>query len=180
MNIVTSKPIAAVRQLDVAIELLFSDRDPLAVRTLAAAAHTVLADLVEHRRPGESWRNHLIVDSGLTRAEALNVLNGVSNFLKHADRDPSTNLSFEEEENDYLIFFASLECGELRHPLSVSIQAFQVWYLAAHPEHLGEGHELVARARTAFPSIAQMDRHSRLAAGGEFLQRALSGFSNVA
>ena len=180
MNVTTSKPQAAVRQLDIAIELLFADRDPLAVRTLAAAAHTVLADLVEHRRPGESWRNHLILDSGLSRSEALNVLNGASNFLKHADRDPDADLSFEEEENDYLIFFASLECGELRHPLSPSLQAFQIWYLAAHPEHLGESHEHVVTARTAFLSIAQMDRPSRLAAGGSFLQRALSGFTNVA
>ena len=60
------------------------------------------------------------------------------------------------------------------------MQAFQIWYLAAHPEHLGKSHNLVNMARTAFPTITQLERPARLAAGAAFLQQALSGFSDVA
>ncbi|KAE8754962.1 hypothetical protein FSO04_36875 [Paraburkholderia madseniana] len=45
-KITVDKVEAATRQLDEAIELLFSDHDPLAIRTLAAAAHGLFADLV--------------------------------------------------------------------------------------------------------------------------------------
>lgn len=176
MKIVTQKAFAASRQLDVAIELLFSDRDPLAIRTLAAAAHTIFSDLVEHKSAGGSWRNRLIQDSGLPIIQAINVLNGASNFLKHADRDPDAELSFEEEENDYLVFFATLECGELGHPLSLTMQGFQVWYLACHPEHLGESNELVQKAKSAFPSIASLDRQARLNKGAEFLPQVFARY----
>ncbi|HZV99419.1 MAG TPA: hypothetical protein VFF74_10565 [Methylophilaceae bacterium] len=179
MKVITAKAIAAGRQLDVAIELLLSDREPLAVRTLAAAAHTIFADLVEKERPGESWRNHLIQDSGLTRDEAINVLNRASNFLKHADRDPEAELSFEEEENDYLIFFATLECGELGHPLSLTMQVFQVWYLACHPEYLGENRELVLKAKTAFPELSKLDRQAQLKKGLQFLPEVFAKYGNV-
>lgn len=179
MKIITKKALAASRQLDVAIDLLFSDRDPLAIRTLAAAAHTVFADLVEHKSSGDSWRNRLIQDSGLPRAQAVNVLNGASNFLKHADRDPDAELSFEEEENDYLIFFATLECGELGHPLSLTMQGFQIWYLACHPEHLGESNELVLKAKTAFPDLASLDRQAQLAKGEAFLPQVFARYGNA-
>lgn len=178
MKVVTSKALAASRQLDVSIELLFSDREPLAVRTLAAAAHAIFADLVERKHPGKSWRNRLIQDSGLPRDAAINVLNGASNFLKHADRDAEAELLFEEEENDYLIFFATLECGELGHQLSLIMQAFQVWYLAYHPEHIGESEEIVRKAKTAFPGFSNLDRQARLKEGLQFLPKVLAKYGN--
>jgi hypothetical protein len=67
MKVTCTKFQAASRQLDEAIALLFSDRDPLAVRILAAAAHGLLAGLVEHKQPNGSWRSHLIETSGLSK-----------------------------------------------------------------------------------------------------------------
>jgi hypothetical protein len=67
MKVTCSKFEAASRQLDEAIRLLLADHDPLAVRTLAAAAFGLFADLVDHLRPDESWRSQLIEDSGLKK-----------------------------------------------------------------------------------------------------------------
>lgn len=75
MIVTCTKAQAATRQLDEAIILLFADHDPLAIRTLAAAAHEVLADLVEHKQPGDSWRQWMIKSSGLTRKDALTIAN---------------------------------------------------------------------------------------------------------
>jgi hypothetical protein len=180
MKLTITKAQAASGQLEVAIELLFADRDPLAVRTLSTAALTILADLVEHQRPGESWRTKLIEDSGFSRQDAIKVLNSVSNFLKHADRDPDADLSFEEEENDHVIFFATLESGELGYPLSLNMQAFQIWYLANHLEQFGEDTELVRKAKTAFPDLTLRDRQGRLKAGAEFLPEVHRPSGNVA
>lgn len=137
MKVTWTKREADVRQLDVAIRLLFTDRDPLTVRTLAGATYGILADLAEQQNLGSSSRAWIIEDSGLSRKDALKVLNAAQNYLKHADQDVETVLSFDEEENDHLIFVASLECASLCHMLSHSMQAFQIWYLALYPDKIG-------------------------------------------
>jgi hypothetical protein len=179
MNVTASKRQAATRQLDVAIELLLTDRDPLAARTLAAAAFGVLSDLVEKKRPGDSWREKLFADSGLPRRQAIAVLNGASNFLKHADRDSTAEVSFEEEENDHLIFFATIECGELGEKLSYTMQAFQIWYLACHKSNLSET-EPGQKAIAALPGMYELSRQERLQRGVGFLAQVRARYENAA
>jgi len=174
MMVTCTKPGAAVRQLDVAIGLLFTDGDPLAVRTLAGAAYGILADLAEDQKRGSSWRTKLIQDSGLNEKDAIRVLNAAQNYLKHADRDPESSLSFEEEENDHLIFVASIECGSFGHPLSYSMQAFQIWYLGLYPEKIGHDTEPVKIAKTVFPGLSGKDRPQQLTLGHQFLERVLA------
>lgn len=171
MIVTCTKPQAGTRQLDVAITLLFADYDPLAIRTLAAAAHGILADLVDKKRPGESWRSKVVEDSGLSKKDALSVLNSAQNYLKHADRDAEEELSFDETENDHVIFVATLECGELAYPLSVDMKAFQIWYLASYPEKIGSENELVRKSRLAFPDLDALSREERLARGTQFVER---------
>ena len=168
-----TKPDAAVRQIDIAIGLLFTDGDPLAVRTLAGAAFGIFADLAEGNRPGSSWQTKIIEDSGLSAKEALRILRAAQNFLKHADHDPAGSLSFEAEENDHLIFVASIECGGIGHPLSFSMQAFQIWYLAMYPEKIGHDTEPVETAKNVFPGLTEKERHLQLKLGHQFLERVL-------
>ncbi len=42
----------------------------------------------------------MIEDSGLSKKEALAVLISAQNYLKHADRGPDSELSFEDDENE--------------------------------------------------------------------------------
>jgi hypothetical protein len=175
MKVTCTKREAAVRQIDVAIALLLTDGDPLAVRTLAAAAHGILADLAENQDRGSSWRTKTIEDSRLSRKEALQILNAAQNYLKHADRDADSTLSFDEEENDHLLFIASLECGELGHQLSFSMQAFQIWYLALYPEKVGHDSEPVITSKKVFPGLSTKTRREQLSLGHEFLERVLGG-----
>jgi hypothetical protein len=173
MKVSCSKREAAVRQLDVAIGLLFTDSDPLAIRTLAGAAYGILADIAEDQKQGSSWRTKIIEDSGLSKTEALRVLNAAQNYLKHADKDPNSSLSFEEEENDHLIFVASIECGGIGHPLSFSMQAFQIWYLALYPEKIGHDTQPVRTAKEVFPGLSAKERRPQLILGHQFLERVL-------
>lgn len=173
MRVTCAKMDAAARQLDVAIGLLFTDGDPLAVRTLAGAAYGILADLAEGQMRGSSWRTKMIEDSGLSKKEALHVLNAAQNYLKHADYDADSLLSFDEEENDHLIFVASIECGGLGHRLSFSMQAFQGWYLALYPERVGHDTDLVMKAKAIFPALSSKERIEQLALGHGFLESVL-------
>ncbi|WP_199203088.1 hypothetical protein [Paraburkholderia madseniana] len=98
-------------------------------------------------------------------------LNSAQNFLKHADRDPSAQLSFEEEENDHVVFIATIECGQLGQGLSFNMQVFQIWYLASYPEKLGSEVAMVMKARAAFPRLHTHPREMKLTLGLDFLQR---------
>ena len=180
MAVTCTKAEAAVRQLDVAINLLFRGGDPLAVRTLVGAAHAILADLVEHKCPGQSWRSRLIEDSGLSLKDALNVINGVSNFLKHADRDPEALLTYDEEETDHLLIFTTLECGELGRRQSIGMQAFQIWYLASYPGTLGPTHELVLRSQSAFSHLHSLPRAQKLSEGARFIDEMRRKYGDAA
>ncbi|MEP7150613.1 MAG: hypothetical protein ABI856_02800 [Nitrospira sp.] len=115
----------------------------------------------------------MIEDSGLNEKDALQILHGAQNFLKHADRDPDSTLSFDEEENDHLLFIASLECGELGHHLSFSMQAFQIWYLGVYPEKIGHDSEPVLISKNVFPGLSSKTRDEQLSSGHEFLERVL-------
>lgn len=179
MKVTCTKPEAAVRQIDVAIGLLLTDGDPLAVRTLAGAAHGILADLAENQNRRSSWRAKMIEDSGLSKKDALQILNAAQNYLKHADRDADSTLSFDEEENDDLLFIASLECGELGHQLSFSIQAFQIWYLALYPEKIGHDSEPVKMSKMVFPGLSAKTRSEQLSLGHVFLERVQIGRAHV-
>lgn len=173
MRVACSKRDAAIRQLDVAIGLLFTDGDPLAIRTLAGASYGILADLAENQEQGSSWRTKIIEDSGFTEKEVVRALNSAQNYLKHADRDPSSLLEFEEEDNDHLMFVASIECGGIGHPLSYSMQAFQVWYLALYLEKIGHETQPVAIAKRLFPALSTKDRREQLSLGHLFLESVL-------
>lgn len=170
MQVKCTKFEAAFRQLDEAIVLLFADHDPLAIRTLAAASHGLFADLVENKEPNGSWRSHVIQDSGLSKKDALAALNSAQNYLKHADRDPNAELCFDEQENDHLIFVATLEAGELGGPLTSVMQAFQIWYLASYPEKLGNETDAVKKSLTLLAGLETLSREQRLSAGLKFLE----------
>jgi hypothetical protein len=85
----------ARRQIEVAAELFFSERDFLAVVTLAGAAEEILGSLI--RRAGEpAMIDRLLeLDKRLTGGRSYSVvnkeINGIRNALKHAN-DP-----FEDE-----------------------------------------------------------------------------------
>lgn len=144
----------------------------MAVRTLAAAAHGVLADLVDGLEPGKSWRSTVLEDSGISRREALQILNNAQNYLKHADHDADKILSFEEEENDHVLFLATLECGELHYPLTASMEAFQIWFIASYPEKIGSTSALTGKASTILPGLAALSRRDRLAKGADLVELA--------
>lgn len=174
MKVTCTKCEAALRQIDVAIGLLFTDGDPVAIRTLAGAAQGILADLVENKHSGSSWRSKMIEKSGLKKHAAIQIIQGTQNFLKHANRDPDSNLSFEEQESDHVLFIASLDCGELGHPLSFSMQVFQIWYLALYPETIGHDSEQTLTSRKVFPVLGSKPRSEQLSLGHSFLQQVMN------
>lgn len=164
-----TKVDAAIRQLDTAIELFFEKRDPVSVRTLVGAAGRILSDLVEHKKPGTSWRSNTVKSMPMLNAkEVYEILNSTPNFLKHADDDPNAVHIFTEGENEDLIFMATLECGEI-HPTTLQMQVFQIWYMAAYPDYFPHDNQPAQATKDVLPALASLTREQKIDRGAQFL-----------
>jgi hypothetical protein len=166
---IISKLEAASRLLDTAIKLFFDRADAVAVHSLVAAAANEFSDLAEHRHEGNSWRAHLAEDSDLSPRKVKEILNRAWNFFKHADRDPEGTLQFDGIDSEDLMFVAILECGDLQ-ATSCCMQAFQLWYIAAHPEHFPRSEPVFCDAIDMFPGFEKLSSTERILRGHAFLK----------
>lgn len=165
---------AASRQLNTAISLLLGGGDPIVVHTLAIAASNIFSDVLDNKSGGQSWREKLRTDHGLSKAKIRDVMHSAWNFFKHGDRDPDGVLEFDERECEHLIFFATLECGELQ-PTSIQMQTFQLWFLALGVLDLGSDNEIQQTAMTIFPGLGTLVRSEQLRVGYEMLYKQTEG-----
>lgn len=167
-----SKLDAAHRQVNAAIRLLFAGGDPIAAHTLAVAGANVYSDLLDKNSQATSWRERIRVDHGMTEAEIRKVLHKAWNFFKHGDRDPQAVLEFDPGEAEYIIFHATLECGELA-TTSTEMQVFQLWFLASGSFRLDDSDEIQRFSEGLFPGLADLPHGERLQRGHEVLMRQL-------
>jgi hypothetical protein len=160
---------AAARLLDAAIRLFYSGGDAIAIHSLAVAATNVFADLAEHRNSGVSWRTRAREESGLSMRELKALMHEEWNFFKHADRDADATLEFNELLSEDFMFMAVLDCGDLQST-TCPMQAFQIWYIAAHPERFFRDEPVFAQALDALPGLSRLDRSQQIQRGAIFLQ----------
>ena len=170
MAVTVTKLEAASRQLDMAIRLFFTGGDAISVHTLAVAAANIFADVAEHRNAGVSWRTRTRDDSGLSTGELKRIYHEEWNFFKHADRDPESTLTFNDLISEDVIFMAVLDCGDLQCT-TCPMQAFQLWYIAAHAERFPRTEQVFADAQQALPGLSQLERSQQIQRGTDFLEQ---------
>ena len=128
MNIKVTKLDAARRQLTTAIELWFQDGDPVAIHTLAYAAHEIV-----HRLFRQRGLKDLLFDSGVVKEERRKEFNLLlkesANFLKHAERDSKEDdaIDFETFGNDLFIIMTLEGLRRMEEKLKPVELAFLVW-----------------------------------------------------
>jgi hypothetical protein len=148
-----TKAVAARRQLNAAVRMLFSGEDGLAVHTLVAAAHTILVDLDGHRskstlsdaystaferlihvlkvpHPGEEQLKH---DLPAFKELIQRLRRKPANFLKHADRDSHASLDENKLRTEDLLLEACVLYRELGFDLTPEMQVYGRWHLAVYP-----------------------------------------------
>ena len=176
------KEDVAVKQLDIAIRLLFDGGDVVSVHTLACAAANLFRDMLK-AKGGETWQDAIIATYPRMEREICQTLVRAQNYFKHADRDPEDALDFDEKSNDETIIVATLEYGDLlrvgapsgRTKITIPMSVFQMWYFAKDPRVLlasrnNSGVEIVAAANRLFPSLENLPRIEQLAHGAEVLR----------
>lgn len=137
-KLILSKIDVAERQLTTAIRFYFAEEDPVAIHTLASAAHTVARDLLEQREPEKMAS--FVKDSPWIRSdrkkEWIGEINKYPNFFKHADRDGSDTLEFETDLNPSLILDAVLMVHRLKGEWFYEGLFYWGWYFEKFPEHM--------------------------------------------
>ena len=118
-------------QLDCGIRLLFSGSEHVAAHTLIGAASVLYGNLVSVMAPSKSWDTFAQDANGLNQKQYYEVIRATQNFLKHADRDPDDQISFDPNDTDALAFGAVWNAGALG-PMSLPMQVFHLWYWASH------------------------------------------------
>ena len=95
--------------------------------------------------------------------------NRISEFSKHADRKPNDVLKdFNENLNDYLLFFCILGWSDNGKPLPQTMDAFYRWFITVHPNVLKDSapfkEEAVKLMAKNMPRKAQLEVGRRLLA----------------
>jgi hypothetical protein len=150
-----TKTEAATRQLHLAVELYFQDADPLAIHTLAGAAHGLTGDLLRHSNP-EAYGRELENIHPDSRALVKRMISEAKNFLKHADRDPDSVLQFNPDWNDFLLMQAISRHIKLVGSVDLRVAIFLVWLLAKYPALAVPEYFAgvsIAELREAFPKL---------------------------
>jgi hypothetical protein len=128
LTIEITKFEAARRQLDTAIELWFSDGDPVSTHALAYAAHEILHRL--YRRRGLT---DLMFDTSIIKDEYRNEfckrLKESGNWFKHADKEknPDEKWSFAPETNEIFLLICCVAISRMDYPLNAQESAFVLW-----------------------------------------------------
>jgi hypothetical protein len=129
-----TKMDAARRQLDVAIELWFIGGDPVAVHTLAAAAHEIIHTLFKKKGlKGLFFDNEIIKDKKY-RNEINRALKDVASFFKHADKDSSATLPFKTKLNEVLLIYAVDGLRRMGEEWSKVESTFALWLWVHNPD----------------------------------------------
>ena len=134
-----SKLDAARRQLEMAINLYYFDRDFVSVHTLASAAHEVLADLLKHHGVQQPVSLRAIVKTHVRpefQAEFLRMLKRAQNFFKHADSDSAAILTFDPRQTEFVVWESGLAYHALTGDFPPLFQAFHIWFIVQNPEAL--------------------------------------------
>jgi hypothetical protein len=169
-----SKLDAARRQLDCAIELWFAERDPVAVHSLAAAAHQVVHDINAGRGGPE-----LLFDSprirSEKRAELVGLLKQAMNFFKHADRDPHGVIEFTQVSTVLFLVVALQGLQHLGERFSDVELVFLQWLTIHEPDWLSEAITAGAYQRIPVDGLEQLRRLDKR----EFFEIALQAYAQA-
>ncbi len=132
--VIVTKQSVAQSQLESAIWLWFNDGDPVAIHTLAAAAHDCFHALVEHAEKPTDWQAWLKTKSKQFR-EKMPI---AQNFFKHGKMKLKGKLRYPTIQGEMLMMDA-VSCYELLfQKLTPLMKLYGTCFLYEHPSIIAE------------------------------------------
>jgi hypothetical protein len=133
------KAEVARRLLGTALALFLDDKDAVSVHTLACAGSEI-AEYLACSADKKSFSTHALESvPNLDIGKLRRIQRQYCNAFKHAseERDDGELLkSFDDEQNNHLLFVGWYDYGSAVGMLPIEAQLFQVWYFALYPEKL--------------------------------------------
>jgi hypothetical protein len=131
-KISVTKLDAARRQLRVAIRLWFTEGDPVAVHTLASAAHEIIHALFKRKGlHGLMFDSRVIKDE--YRGEWAKIIKAKASFFKHAQKDPDATLEFNPAVNLGLLLAGTAGLQKMGEAPNMEESAFTYWLRIHRP-----------------------------------------------
>ena len=128
--------VAAIRQLECAVELWFLDADAVSIHTLSAAAHQVVHDIHKKR----CLDKELLFDASFVknsrRVEFNKILKEASESFKHADWYPDRVVQITDLCSLTFMLAASQGLQNLGETIPQSAQAMMIWLALHRPEYV--------------------------------------------
>jgi hypothetical protein len=126
---------AAIRQLDVAIQLWFNEGDEIAIHTLACSAHQIINDINCHKKGANLLFNHDRINDKY-RGIAIRHFKKHYNFFKHADDDPNPEgtIEFTPILTEGFILYSILGLESFKIKISFHCSAFLFAFSVYNPE----------------------------------------------
>jgi hypothetical protein len=128
---------AARAEIDTAIELLFDDREPVAIHVLTWAAVEMMRGIAESR--GQITFQASMEDRIKSQflGQWRKILKTHYNFFKHADRDPdSIAEDFMPEATTYPLFGACVDYQTIFGASTLAMMSYMSWFMARHPKFM--------------------------------------------
>lgn len=109
------------RLIDTSIEMFFTLKDLVPIHILASSANAMLTDLSKKQGVKMLIEQHILPDkiSEWHKAERK-----AYNFMKHADKDISDKLDFDEDQNIWILFFCVLKFKNLYKKNTHTVRLF--------------------------------------------------------
>lgn len=164
---------AAQRQIDVTIELLFLNKDPIAIHTLASAAFRILRDISNKKKDSKMKQCLKAIFRPNMEKEFWAEMNKPANFFKHADKDHDAILdNVDEKINDSMLFMACLYYNDLGYQITVEMHVLVSWYTAIYPDFFKDNKYLANILTDQLNSLRYKSRIEEIDIGYQLLQQA--------
>lgn len=160
-----TKRESADRQLNEAILMLLSGRDPVAIHTLVGAASLIYSGLIELRNPDDSWDKKAQESNNLSKKQFFKVMRNTQNFLKHGQDDPEGELEFDIAETLSQIIHATMNNAELGGVIPREQSFYQLWYLAGYYKEIEFEEDDIPHALEMFGDISSLSLAEKLNLG---------------
>ncbi len=132
-KIALNKTEVARRQLGTAIDLWFNDGEPVAIHTLACAAHELLASLLKKQGKSALMFDPAYYNPGFA-GEVKKALHQHYNFFKHADKDAEAGIEFPVGLTDMFLLMGIEGWRDLVGKREPSHFAYWFWNMVHNPE----------------------------------------------
>jgi hypothetical protein len=124
----------ARRQLITAIRLFFEEADRVSVHTLVASCHQILVDVGGKKGIYGAMKSAKVLQGDYAQ-DYLRSINGVFNFMKHADRDGEKQINIaplSRFTSDFLMD-AILLMRSISGVIPTEGKVFWIWFVTAYP-----------------------------------------------